>query len=67
MPLALHEVVPLAVPLPPRLFDHVTCVTPTASDAVPPILNDELLVEYVALLVGVVIVTAGGVVSGGGV
>src|SRR5262245_25061433 len=31
-----HDVVPLAVPLPPRLLDQVTWVTPTLSDAVPP-------------------------------
>src|SRR5436309_7083636 len=36
IPLAVQLVVPLAVPLPPRLFAHVTCVTPTLSDAVPP-------------------------------
>ena len=28
-------VVPVAVPLPPRLLLHVTCVTPTLSLAVP--------------------------------
>jgi len=39
MPLAVQLVIPLAVPLPPRLFAHVTCVTPTLSDAVPPIVS----------------------------
>jgi hypothetical protein len=36
IPLAVQLVVPVAVPLPPRLFAHVTWVTPTLSDAVPP-------------------------------
>jgi hypothetical protein len=35
MLLAVQFVVPAAVPLPPRLFVHVTLVTPTLSDAVP--------------------------------
>ena len=30
-----HDVVPVAVPLPPRLVLQVTCVTPTLSEAVP--------------------------------
>ena len=38
-PEADQLVVPLAVPLPPRLLDQVTCVTPTLSDAVPPRLS----------------------------
>jgi len=33
---ALQFVVPIATPLPPRSFDHLTCVTPTLSDADPP-------------------------------
>jgi hypothetical protein len=37
-------VVPVAVPLPPRLFAHVTCVTPTLSAAVPAKFNELLLV-----------------------
>jgi len=32
----LHDVVPVAVPLPPRLLTQVTCVTPTLSLAVQP-------------------------------
>ena len=44
IPLAAQLVVPLAVPLPPRLFAHVTCVTPTLSKAVPPSVRSELLV-----------------------
>ena len=35
IPLADQLVVPLAVPAPPRLFAHLTCVTPTLSLAVP--------------------------------
>jgi len=42
--LAVQLVVPVAVPLPPRLFDHVTWVTPTLSDAVPASVMGELLV-----------------------
>ena len=34
--LADQLVVPDAVPLPPRLFAQLTCVTPTLSEAVPP-------------------------------
>jgi hypothetical protein len=37
-------VVPVAVPDPPRLFAHVTCVTPTLSLAVPPIVTVAALV-----------------------
>ena len=44
MPLAVQLVVPIAVPLPPRLFAHVTCVTPMLSDAVPPSARGEVLV-----------------------
>src|SRR5256885_6432668 len=47
MPLAVQLVVPVAVPLPPRGFAHVTCVTPTASEAVPPRASAELLAGYV--------------------
>jgi hypothetical protein len=64
IPLALHEVVPIAVPLPPRSLAHVTCVTPTASLAVPPTVNGVVLVVYVATDVGVVMVATGAVVSG---
>jgi hypothetical protein len=63
IPLALHEVVPIAVPLPPRLLAHVTCVTPTASLAVPPTVTGVVLVVYVATDVGVVMETPGAVVS----
>jgi predicted transporter len=63
IPLAVQLVVPLAVPLPPWLLVHVTCVTPTLSDAVPPTASEELLVVKVGLLVGVVMVTVGAVES----
>src|SRR5206468_4293965 len=56
-------VVPVAVPLPPRSFAHVTCVTPTVSDAVPPRVRVGLLVLKVGLGVGVVMVTPGAVAS----
>jgi hypothetical protein len=62
-PLAVQLVVPAAVPLPPRLFAHVTWVTPTLSDAVPPRVRRELLVAKVGLEVGDMMVTVGGVVS----
>jgi hypothetical protein len=65
MLLAVQLVVPLAVPLPPRSFVHVTWVTPTLSDAVPPKFTVLLVVLYVLLEVGEVIVTVGAVVSGG--
>jgi len=39
--LATQLLVPVAVPLPPRLFIHVTCVTPTLSAAVPCRVTDE--------------------------
>jgi len=42
--LAVQLVVPVAVPLPPRLFTHVTWVTPTLSAAVPPNVREELVV-----------------------
>jgi hypothetical protein len=64
MPLALQLVVPVAVPLPPRSLAHVTCVTPTASLAVPPTVNGVVLVAKVVPVVGVAIETAGAVVSG---
>ena len=57
-------VVPLAVPLPPRSLAQVTWVTPTLSEAVPPMLSEARLAVVVELLVGDVIVTVGSVVSG---
>ena len=45
IPLAVQLVVPVAAPLPPpALFAHVTWVTPTLSDAVPPSVSSGLLV-----------------------
>src|SRR5438874_5994303 len=61
--LAVQLVVPPAVPLPPRLFAHVTCVTATLSPAVPPRLTGLVLVVYVAPPVGAVIATVGAVGS----
>jgi hypothetical protein len=59
----LQLVAPLAVPLPPRLFAQVTCVTPTLSLAVPPSVSVAVAVLNVAAVVGVVIATDGAVVS----
>ena len=65
MPLAVQDVVPEAVPLPPRLFVQVTWVTPTLSEAVPPRVRGLVLVLYVELDVGAVMETLGAVLSGG--
>ena len=55
----LHDVVPDADPLPPLLFDQVTDVTPTLSDAMPDrdtlglaALNDVLVVGAAIEIVG---------------
>ena len=61
---ALHDVLPDAVPLPPRLLAQVTCDTPTLSDADPPMLMVADVVEYEDALVGLVIVIDGAVPSG---
>jgi hypothetical protein len=61
----LQELVPLAVPLPPRLLDQVTRDTLTLSEAEPPRLNVPLEVVWVEALVGEVMVTLGTVVSAG--
>src|SRR5439155_18551266 len=63
IPLAVQLVVPVAVPLPPALFVHVTWVTPTLSDAVPPSVRGVVLVLKVGLEVGAVMATVGGVAS----
>jgi hypothetical protein len=63
IPFTVQLVVPEAIPDPPLSFDQVTLVTsdaPSGSDAVPPRLIGDVVVEYVGLLVGEVIVTAGG-------
>src|SRR5438094_7051817 len=64
IPLAVQLVVPVAVPLPPRLFVHVTWVTPTLSEAVPPNVMAGLPVGSVAPGVGAVMATAGAVGAG---
>ena len=63
IPLADQLVAPLAVPLPPAELLQLTCVTPTASEAVPESVKVVPLVEYVLPLVGEVIDTVGLVVS----
>jgi len=61
--LAVQLVVPAAGPLPPRLFAHVTWLTPTLSEAVPPIVIEVPEAMNVELEVGEVMVTDGAVVS----
>src|SRR3989440_148957 len=61
MPLAVQLVVPLAVPLPPRLLAQATRVTLTLSDAVPASVTVDAFVVYAAA--GDVMTTLGGVVS----
>ena len=56
---------PVAVPLPPRSLIQVTWVTPTLSLAVPPRVRGVAVAVCVGVAVGLVIVTAGTVVSGG--
>jgi hypothetical protein len=63
IPLAVQLVVPVAVPLPPALFVHVTWVTPTLSDAVPPSVRGVVPVLKVGLEVGEVTATVGAVAS----
>jgi hypothetical protein len=63
IPLAFQEVVPVAVPLPPRLFVQDTCVTPTSSEAVPARASVETAVNKVGGA-GLVIATSGLTVSG---
>jgi len=59
---ALHAVVPVAVPEPPKLLAQVTVVTPTLSLAVPLITIEDSAVETM-FEEGDVIVSEGGVVS----
>src|SRR4029453_18753464 len=65
--LADQFVVPVAVPLPTWLFGHVTChvtcVTPTLSDALPPIVISLVLDKNVKSKVGLVMLTLGLLVS----
>jgi len=63
--LQLQGLVPLHEPLPPLSFAQLTLVTPTLSEADPPIPNGVLFAVYVLELVGLVMVTVGGVGSGG--
>ena len=64
MPEIDQLVVPLAVPLPPLLLLHVTLPTPlVVADALPSRLTILLVVEYVALDVGLVIVIVRYIVS----
>jgi type III secretory pathway component EscS len=63
-PVRLQLVVPVAVPeAPVAAFVHVTVVTPTLSDALPPRESGDEAVVYVGDDVGVVIVHAGAVAS----
>ena len=59
-----QECVPLAVPLPPRLFTQVTDDTPTLSPAVPEIVSAGAVV-VTAAVEGDVIAIVGAVLSGG--
>ncbi len=63
-----QEVVPVAVPLPPRELDQLICVTPKGpvklSEAVPAMLSGVPLAEE-GVVAGFVIVTVGAVVSAG--
>src|SRR5207249_1188337 len=61
--LAVQLVDPVAVPLPPALFTHVTWVTPTLSAAVPPNAREELVLLDADPVLGEVIVTVGGMAS----
>src|SRR5438045_1745126 len=54
-----HEIVPVATPLPPLLFDQLTCDTATLSDAEPPSATAADVVENVAPAAGNVMSTAG--------
>lgn len=60
-----HDVVPVAVPLPPRSFAHATELTLVSSDAVPDSASVAVFVLNVAAVVGEVIEIAGGGFAGG--
>src|SRR5438552_14598183 len=62
--LAVQLVVPLAVPLPPAQFAHVTGVPPALSPPVSPGVTGLALLVSVAHPVGPVWVTVGAVASG---
>src|SRR5207253_1536917 len=59
IPLAVQLVVPLAVPLPPRLLAHVTWALPASLAIFPPNVSGELLVLYVDAEVGAVMAMVG--------
>ena len=62
---ALHDVVPVTRPhVLDAGLDHVILLMPTLSEAMPPSASGEDGVQYEADVVGDVIVTEGGVVSG---
>jgi hypothetical protein len=61
IPLQVHVVVPLQVPLPPRSLAQVTCVAPTLFDRLPLSVIGLEFVLYVGFEVGDVIVTTSGV------
>jgi hypothetical protein len=63
MPVTLQLAVPAAFPLPPRSLVQLTCVTPTASLAVPLRFSVPVVVAYVDEEVGPVIEMFGAVVS----
>src|SRR5207245_6305038 len=58
IPLAVQVVVPVAVPEPPALLTHATCVTPTLSATVPPSVSGLIFVVKVGPEVGVVMLRA---------
>src|SRR5688572_7046329 len=58
-----HAVVPAAVPLAPRSLVQLTCDTPKASDAVPPIATLSFPVECAVAVLGVVMATTGASLS----
>jgi hypothetical protein len=64
-PVIVQLAVPAAVPLLPRSVDHVTCVTPTLSDAVPLRLSGLAEAVNVGLEVGEVMLIVGATVSAG--
>ena len=65
IPLTDQLAVPVAVPLPPRSEDQLTCVTPKLSEAVPARFMALVFVLKVGVETGEVMAIAGGVVSGG--
>ena len=57
--------VPVATPLPPAEFAHVTRLTPTLSEALPDMVINASAVLYMPAVVGDVIAIVGAIVSGG--